>query len=463
RRVRARLPGAGRGAGVPGVVRPGEPARGDRPAADRVPAAPARPGRAALARRPAGHPVGLRLGADPGQPPRLVRPGQRARRGRGQPRHGRAPRGVPGVAAVRLDDGQRGDVARQDRPGHRGPVPRARRPGGLRRAGPRRVRPHPEAGARGDRPPPAAGEPARALPCGAAPQPLRGRAEPPAAPRPRGAAGGRPVRDGARAPVHPAAAQRERRGGRPAEHRLTPVRPGRPDGPGPPTAAPAGPYRRAAASGRPAGPRGYAEEVTESPYTDLDRPPLSAAALQRALVRPGSLWSSVTVVARTGSTNADLAEAARQGAAEGTVLVAEVQSAGRGRLGRTWTAPPRAGLTFSVLLRPTVRPARQGWLMLLAGLAAASAIRRIAQVDVRLKWPNDLLVGERKLGGVLAERVDGAVVVGIGINVTLRPDELPVEQATSLAIEKAACTDRDPLLRAILRELESHYRDWTEA
>lgn len=241
------------------------------------------------------------------------------------------------------------------------------------------------------------------------------------------------------------------------------MRPGRPDGPGPQTAAPAGPYRRAAASGRPAGPRGYAEEVTESPYTDLDRPPLSAAALQRALVRPGSLWSSVTVVARTGSTNADLAEAARQGAAEGTVLVAEVQSAGRGRLGRTWTAPPRAGLTFSVLLRPTVRPARQGWLMLLAGLAAASAIRRIAQVDVRLKWPNDLLVGERKLGGVLAERVDGAVVVGIGINVTLRPDELPVEQATSLAIEKAACTDRDPLLRAILRELESHYRDWTEA
>jgi BirA family transcriptional regulator, biotin operon repressor / biotin---[acetyl-CoA-carboxylase] ligase len=207
--------------------------------------------------------------------------------------------------------------------------------------------------------------------------------------------------------------------------------------------------------------------VDESPYTDLDRPPLSQRALTRALVRPGSLWSSLTVVGRTGSTNADLAEAARAGAPEGTVLVTEYQSAGRGRQGRTWSAPPRSGLMFSVLLRPRVPVARLGWLPLLVGVAGATAVRRIAEVDVRLKWPNDLLAGERKLAGVLAERVesggDGAVVVGMGLNVSLRREELPVPTATSLALEGAACTDRDPLLRAVLREIERHYRDWTAA
>ncbi|WP_336207692.1 biotin--[acetyl-CoA-carboxylase] ligase [Nonomuraea sp. LPB2021202275-12-8] len=198
-------------------------------------------------------------------------------------------------------------------------------------------------------------------------------------------------------------------------------------------------------------------------YSDLDRPPLSEAALNRALVRPGSLWTGVTVVDSTGSTNADLALDARGGAGEGAVLVAEEQLAGRGRLGRTWTAPPRAGLTFSVLLRPSVPVAAYGWLPLLFGVAAASAVRRLAEVDVRLKWPNDLLVGERKLAGVLAEQAEGAVVVGMGLNVLLKPGELPVETATSLAIEQAACLDRDPLLRAVLREVETHYREWADA
>ncbi|MGN9836801.1 biotin--[acetyl-CoA-carboxylase] ligase [Nonomuraea sp. H19] len=203
--------------------------------------------------------------------------------------------------------------------------------------------------------------------------------------------------------------------------------------------------------------------MSGSRYSDLDRPPLSAAALNRALVRPGSLWTGVTVVESTGSTNADLAKAAREGATEGTVLVAEEQLAGRGRLGRAWSAPPRSGLTFSILLRPDVPLAAQGWLPLLYGVAAASAVRRLAEVDVRLKWPNDLLIGERKLAGILAERADDVVVIGMGLNVSLRPEELPVETATSLVIEKTACADRDPLLRAVLREVETHYREWTAA
>ncbi|MFF4411399.1 biotin--[acetyl-CoA-carboxylase] ligase [Streptosporangium sp. NPDC001559] len=203
--------------------------------------------------------------------------------------------------------------------------------------------------------------------------------------------------------------------------------------------------------------------MLDSPFSDLDRPPLSQTALTRALVRPGGLWTDITVVGRTGSTNADLAQAARDGAPQGTVVVAEAQSAGRGRLGRVWSAPPRSGLAFSVLLRPEPSPSRQGWLPLLVGLAAASAVRRIAEVEARLKWPNDLLVGERKLAGVLAERVDGAVVVGVGLNVSIRAEELPVETATSLAIEEAACVDRDPLIRAVLREIETHYHEWSEA
>ncbi|MFF0592912.1 biotin--[acetyl-CoA-carboxylase] ligase [Streptomyces antibioticus] len=207
-----------------------------------------------------------------------------------------------------------------------------------------------------------------------------------------------------------------------------------------------------------------------SRWSDLERPPLDAAALRRALVREGGLWSDVRVVQRTGSTNSDLAALAVKGeAAEGAVLVAEEQTAGRGRLDRRWTAPPRSGLFFSVLLRPAEVPvARWGWLTLLTGVAVATGLARAAGVDTALKWPNDLLVTvggeERKAGGILAERAgEDGVVVGVGVNVTLRADELPVPQAGSLALAGAAGTDRDPLLRAVLRSLEDWYGRWREA
>jgi len=198
--------------------------------------------------------------------------------------------------------------------------------------------------------------------------------------------------------------------------------------------------------------------VSSSPWTDLDRPPLRAEELRRGLA--GSRWSDVQVVASTGSTNADVAAAARAGAGEGLVLVTEWQRAGRGRLGRSWSAPPRSGLTFSVLLRPAVPPSRLGWIPLLAGVAVASALGRVADVDLRLKWPNDVLAGEHKLAGILAERVEEAVVLGVGINVTLRRDELPTAGATSLALEGAVALDRDTLLRAVLRELDTRYADF---
>src|SRR6516164_482086 len=132
---------------------------------------------------------------------------------------------------------------------------------------------------------------------------------------------------------------------------------------------------------------------------------LDVARVSAGLVRPGSLWREVRAVAETGSSNADLLAAAGAGAAEGTVLVAEAQTAGRGRMGRRWASPPGAGLTFSVLLRPDGVPgALLGWVPLLAGVAAAAAVRAVAAVEPGLKWPNDVLIGGAKLGGILAER-----------------------------------------------------------
>ncbi|MFI7322280.1 biotin--[acetyl-CoA-carboxylase] ligase [Streptomyces venezuelae] len=212
-------------------------------------------------------------------------------------------------------------------------------------------------------------------------------------------------------------------------------------------------------------------DAEDNRWSDLDRPPLNAASLRRTLLRDGGLWSSLDVVPVTGSTNSDLAARADE-LPEGAVLVAEEQSAARGRLDRRWSAPARSGLFFSVLLKPAGVPVeRWGWLPLLTGVAVATGLSRVAGVDTALKWPNDLLVTvgdqERKAGGILAERAGsasgGGIVIGIGLNVTLREDELPVPTAGSLALAGAKVTDRDPLLRAVLRSLEHWYVTWRDA
>lgn len=200
--------------------------------------------------------------------------------------------------------------------------------------------------------------------------------------------------------------------------------------------------------------------------SDVARPPLRTDALRRALVAPRGGYAALDVVAGTGSTNAELAAAARAGAADRTVLVAEHQTAGRGRAGRAWTAPPRSGLTMSVLLRPQQVPQpRWGWLPLLAGVALGEVVAELGRVEVALKWPNDLLLGpqRRKAAGILAELCDDAVVLGIGLNVSLRAGELPVPQATSLAVEGSRCTDRDELLVELLRRLDVLERCWRDA
>jgi BirA family biotin operon repressor/biotin-[acetyl-CoA-carboxylase] ligase len=194
-----------------------------------------------------------------------------------------------------------------------------------------------------------------------------------------------------------------------------------------------------------------------SPYGDLDRPPLRPLALRKALVPDG--WR-LDLLQETGSTNAVAAERARAGEPSGLVVAAEAQTAGRGRLDRSWVSPPRAGLTLSVLLRPDLPPAQWPWLPLWTGLAVASALRERAEVDAVLKWPNDVLIDGRKVCGVLAEvPVTGAAVLGVGLNVTTEQHELPHDQATSLRLSGARVTDRDTLLRALLRELGAVLRD----
>jgi len=196
----------------------------------------------------------------------------------------------------------------------------------------------------------------------------------------------------------------------------------------------------------------------------MHRPALSETALREALILPGSLWRDVRVVTQTGSTNADLLAEARNGAPEGLVLAAESQTAGRGRMGRRWSSPPRAALTFSVLLRPRdMPPASRGWVPLLAGVAVAGALRAETGLDARLKWPNDVLVRGAKVAGILAEQSGDAIVVGTGINVSTSQQEMPAPGATSLAQAGAAGLDRERLLARVLAELERWYLAWSGA
>ena len=182
-----------------------------------------------------------------------------------------------------------------------------------------------------------------------------------------------------------------------------------------------------------------------SPTQQPFRAPLREAALASQVLASSRVLTSLRVVARTGSTNADLLAEARGGAATGAVLVAEEQTAGRGRLDRSWHSQPGAALTFSVLLRPSqVPPSRRGWLPLLTGVAIASALRQAAGLQASLKWPNDVLAsagqqgGNGKLAGILAEQAGDAVVVGVGLNVSANQDELPSPQATSLWLQGAS-------------------------
>jgi BirA family transcriptional regulator, biotin operon repressor / biotin---[acetyl-CoA-carboxylase] ligase len=197
--------------------------------------------------------------------------------------------------------------------------------------------------------------------------------------------------------------------------------------------------------------------VTDTPANRLPLDPARIAAAGQPRFR-------VEVVAEAASTNALVAERARAGEPDGLVMVAEHQTAGRGRLDRSWVTPARAALTFSVLVRNDVPPDRWPWLPLLMGAATCAGVRSASGPLCVLKWPNDVLHEGRKVGGILAERVQvagaSAGVVGVGLNVSQTAEELPVPTAGSMLTEGHPVVDRSELLLAVLRELEPRLETW---
>lgn len=175
----------------------------------------------------------------------------------------------------------------------------------------------------------------------------------------------------------------------------------------------------------------------------------------------GTRFGTVRVFDELGSTNTAVMEEALAGAREGLVVVADHQTAGRGRLGRTWSAEPGTALLVSVLLRPRLPVEEMAVVLMAAGLAACDGVEAAAGFRPGLKWPNDLVVGDRKLAGLLAESTGGGepgVVLGLGVNVSAGayPAELAGE-ATSCAERAGRPVDRGELLVALLAALESRY------
>lgn len=201
--------------------------------------------------------------------------------------------------------------------------------------------------------------------------------------------------------------------------------------------------------------------------TDPVRPALDQARLSSIVTGPGRFWRTFDVVAETGSTNADLL--ARSGAGadiRGAVLAAESQTAGRGRHGRAWITPPRSQISLSAGVDTSgVPPQAWGWLPLATGLAVVKSLAQSAGVSAGLKWPNDVVAGDGKLAGILAEVAPGgdAIVVGIGLNVTPVPGEFPDLGATSLLQLGASELDRNVLMAALLQSLGDLLAQWRGA
>lgn len=203
--------------------------------------------------------------------------------------------------------------------------------------------------------------------------------------------------------------------------------------------------------------RGYRLEGVE----DLLKPDLIRKQLKTRTVGKVIEYRSIT-----GSTNTDAFNMARDGAKDGTCVVADAQTAGRGRLGRKWMAPPGTSILTSIILRPDIPPVHAPIMTLAAGVAVAKAITRVTGLDPRIKWPNDILIGGLKVAGILTEMLSEAdvvhfIVLGIGINVNVDKKHMPGEIlkiATSLSIETGRTVSRNQVLMALYEEVEGAYR-----
>ena len=175
-----------------------------------------------------------------------------------------------------------------------------------------------------------------------------------------------------------------------------------------------------------------------------------------------SRYWRVSVVEVTGSTQDDIAQlVAEKKALSGDVLVTEYQSAGRGRLDRKFEAPKSSALLFSFYIEPTRDKSDWSFLPLLAGLSAIFAITKLSPASTpNLKWPNDILLGAGKVGGIIAQSTGEGVVIGVGINVEMNQDELPVVSATSLGIHSFPVLNRNEILASFLNAFEELFERW---
>ncbi len=192
--------------------------------------------------------------------------------------------------------------------------------------------------------------------------------------------------------------------------------------------------------------------------SELNRKALDAAVINGKIA---PYWR-VSVVDVTESTQNDLKDLLSSHRAHiGDVIAAEYQSAGRGRLDRTFSAPSHSALLFSFLITPSRAKSSWGWIPLLASVAIVETLRGIdASAEVTIKWPNDILFGEKKVAGLLCETIAGEVIVGVGINVSMAEKELPVSHATSLFLEGFNNLDRDFLLIEILNNFSRRFQEW---
>jgi BirA family biotin operon repressor/biotin-[acetyl-CoA-carboxylase] ligase len=187
---------------------------------------------------------------------------------------------------------------------------------------------------------------------------------------------------------------------------------------------------------------------------------------------PGAIGWRIHYFDEVGSTQKVAAEMAEQGASQGTVVVAELQTAGRGRLGRSWHSPPNANLYATIILRPRMAIGEVARLTLVAGVGAAEAFETVAPGLVGLKWPNDVWLKGRKAGGIIAEAVTSerqelaCVLLGIGLNLNLALHEVPEElreRATSVRIATGRRCDRIAVAATLFNRLNSRYMEAQES
>jgi BirA family transcriptional regulator, biotin operon repressor / biotin---[acetyl-CoA-carboxylase] ligase len=189
---------------------------------------------------------------------------------------------------------------------------------------------------------------------------------------------------------------------------------------------------------------------------DMPSAPLDQSQIAASL----SQYWRVSVVDLTTSTQDDLIKKISAGdARNGDVIVANFQSAGRGRLDRTFLAPASTALLFSIYLTPQRSQTEWGFLPLLAGLSISETLNKFNPI-LSIKWPNDLLINEKKIGGIISRIEGDGVIIGIGINVSMRREELPVPTATSLGLEGFSNLDRNHLLSLILSGVEGDFTQW---